>query len=111
MKRPYQLAGVNVPRANVTCRPLRRVLLRSAAGDDQVLVHRGRRTHSVVARKTLENLWRIQVDDAVIAEGIVWLTGLRMKRDQPAVMSTKDDLGGRLRIARPVLRAARRRHA
>ena len=43
-------------------------------------LYRGRRTHSVAARKALENLGGIQIDDAVITEGIVRLTGLREER-------------------------------
>ena len=111
MERPDQLAGVHVPRADVARRPERRILLRAPAGDDQVLEHDRRRAEAVVARQALQDLRRVEIDDALVAEGFVRLAGLGVQRDQPAVMRAEDDLRRSLVVAGPVLDAARRRHA
>jgi len=47
----------------------------------------------------------------VIAEAVVRLTGLCVKRNEPAIMGSENDLRGCLRVTRPVLRPASRRHA
>ena len=111
MKRPHQLACVHVPRAHVARRPMRRIFLRRAARDDEVLEHDGRRTQPVAARQPLHDLGSIQIDDAVVAKGIVGLPGLRVQRIQLAVARTEDDLRRRPRVAGPVFDTARRRGA
>ena len=68
MERPHQLAGVDVPGAHVARRAPGRILLRAAAGDDQVLVHVGGDLRPLLPGQPLHDLRRVQVDDAAVAE-------------------------------------------
>jgi len=106
MERPHQFAGVNVPRAYVAGRTLRRSFLRPPAGNDQVLVDDRRRAEAVVALESLQDLRRIQIDHALLAERVVQFAGLRVERIELAVARSEDDLRGGLTIAAEVLDAA-----
>ena len=96
MERPHELAGVHVPRAHVAGRALRRILLRAAAGDDQVPVDRRRRAEAVAARQALQDLRRVQVDDAAVAEFRHWARRFRVERVQSAAARAEDDLRRRV---------------
>ena len=50
---------------------------------------------------------RVQIDDAVIAEGGIRFSGLRVERVQFSVARSENDLRGRFRVAGPVLKPAR----
>src|SRR6185503_6725398 len=82
---PGQLSGVNVPRAHIAGGTERRILLGTPAGDDQMLVHRGRRAETIVAGQSLQNLRGVQADDATVAEGLVQLSSSGVKGEEPAV--------------------------
>ena len=72
------------------------------------LIHGRRRAQAVAAGQALQDLGRVQVDAALVAERVVGLAGLRVEREEPAVARAEDDLRRRLRVAGPVLDAARR---
>src|SRR5574339_623269 len=65
---PDKFPRVNVPRAHVTGRTLRRILLRSTSGDDQVAIDRWRRAEAVRSLQPLQNLGRVQVHTSMVAK-------------------------------------------
>ena len=110
-ERPHQLAGVDVPRATSPAGPCGGFSCVRAAGDDQVLVHDRRRAQTVVAGQALQDLGRIQIDDALVAEGLVGLAGLRVERDRAGRRPCRRRSAAASCVARPVLDAASRRDA
>ena len=109
---PHQLAVVDVPRAHVAGRALRRPFLRAAAGDDQVLVDDRRRAEAVVAGEPLQDLRRVQIDDALHAELVVRLAGHARRANRACRRSIRRrSAAGVCAIAAEVLDAARRRIA
>src|SRR5207237_9071382 len=82
LKRPAELSGMDVPGADVAGRPLRRIFLSQSTGDDQVLEHDRRRTETISSGQILQDLRRIQIDDAVIAESVVRLARAGIDRKQ-----------------------------
>ena len=111
MKRPRDLARVHVPGAHVARRPQRRVLLRSASGDDEVLINDGWRGEAIAAWHASHNVFGIHVDDAVVAKLQVGFAGLRIDREEPSIAGTKDNLRGRAAVAGPIFHATRSRVA
>ena len=110
-ERPGQLAGVHVPGAHVAGRSARRVLLRRAAGDHEVLVDERRRGQAVAPRQAAEDLGRVEADDAAVAEGAIGRAGRGVDRVELRVAGPEDDLRRGGGITGPVLQAARRRVA
>ena len=107
-ERPHQAPVVQIPRAHVAGGAAGRVLLRRAAGDHEVLVDDRRRAQPVAAGEAAEDLGRVQVDDAVGAEGGVQFPRRRLDRIELGVARSEDDLRRRPLVTRPVLEAARR---
>ena len=105
MKRPEQLAGPRIPAANVAVQSgARRLLAVVAAGDDDVLVDRGRRGEAEAAVDVAADAG-LQIDRAVVAETGGRLAALGVERDQ-AVAGAAEQARRRVAIARPVGDAA-----
>ena len=81
------------------------------AGDDEVLVHDGRRAQAVAAGQSLQDLGGVQIDDCRCRRSFVRLPGLGVERVELAVARAEDDLRRRLGVAGPIFDAARRRAA
>src|SRR5690606_18707759 len=75
-KRPDERARVHVPRANVAGRTVRRILLRAPAGNDEVAIDLRRRAEPVAAGQAAQDLRRVEIDDALVAERRVEHAGL-----------------------------------
>ena len=94
-------SGTSTPACRCACptpgrrRPAeRRVLLRRAACDYEVLVNDGRRAEAVASRQPAQDLGRVEVDDALVAECLVGQAGLRVERIEFGVARPEDDWGG-----------------
>src|SRR5215469_14368190 len=103
MKCPHQLAIMHVPRAHVASGPERGRFLRPAANDDQVLVHDRRRAQPIIPRKALQDLWRVEIDDALLPERVTGRPRLCVERIEFPVRRTEHDLWRRHRIPGEVL--------
>ena len=110
LERPDQLPRVHIPGAHVARRSLWRVLLRAAAGDDEVPVHDRRRAEAVAARQALR-ISGVFSRRCPCRRILVGLAGLRVERDQLVLARAEHDLRRRLGVAGPVFNAARRRTA
>src|SRR6185437_2701780 len=102
MERPHEFSGVDIPGSNVARWSLRWILLRAAAGNDQVSINSRWRAEAVRPRQSLQNLRCIEIDAPMIAKRGVRLAGLRIKREQPATTRPEYDLRRRLRVSCPV---------
>ena len=91
---PDEFAGVEIPGADIAGRAVGWVLLRSAAGDDQIFIDDWGGRKSVAAGQTVHDGFGIQIDDAVIAECGVRFAGFGIQRIELAVAGTEGDLGG-----------------
>src|SRR5439155_8102120 len=76
--------------------------------DDQVLVHDRRRAEPIAARQALQNLGRVQVNNAVITEFLVRFSGGCADRKQISFAAAEHNLRGGLGIPGPVFETARR---
>ena len=88
---PDQLAGSDIPRADVHRRAFGVVLLPLRAGDDQVPVDDPGRGHHVRHLRELVGDARAQVDRALIAEGRHRLSRRGVEREQTAVGGSRED--------------------
>src|SRR6185312_9886168 len=68
MERPNELARMHVPRSHVAGRSEGRIFLGSASGDDQIAINSRRRTETVRAGQSAQNLRCVQIHAAAIAE-------------------------------------------
>ena len=103
VKRPDELARPQIPRAHVARRPLRSRLVGVVdAGEHEVLVHGHPGRDAVVhVREAVHHVRCLQVDVAVVAEPRVRDAGLRVQRDQLALLGAEHDLRGRSVVALP----------
>ena len=113
VKGPDQLAGAKVPGAGVARRSRAMIgaagaFARAGAGDDQVLInHRRGRQDVALLHAVLHDFRRLQVDDAVIAEGGVGFAVGSAQGIKPSLHAAEDDGGGHAARARPIGGAAR----
>src|SRR6185295_6779030 len=107
VERPQQLAGLGVPAANVAVQPgARRLLAVVAAGDDDVLVDRGRRRQAEVAVDVAADA-RLEIDRSgvAVAEALGRLAAFGVDRKQ-TIAGTGEESRRRVAIAGPVGDAA-----
>ena len=106
MKGPDQLAGPDIPRADIHRRTLGVVLLALRTGDDQVPVDQPGRRHQVRHRRELVGDADAQVDRPVIAERRNQLARRGVEREQASVRRSRQNSRRQAAVAGPVRHAA-----
>ncbi len=97
MEGPHQLAGPGVPGARIargsgSGRGAARAFAGARAGDDQILVDTRRRQQRVgQVRPGLHDFWRLEGDDAILAEPLVERAARRRERVELACRRSEDD--------------------
>src|SRR5206468_2103230 len=97
VKRPHELSGRRIPRADVTARLRRRQFAGPCAGDQKILVDRHRIGNGEGVPPVFRNGWRsdadVHIDFAALAESIGDFTGLDVETHQVALVRRKEQTG------------------
>src|SRR5262249_4545042 len=82
VKRPDEFPGMDVPGADVALRSVGRLFLQLGAGEDQVLVNRTGRRHTVTSARKVRGYALLQVHDPVVAKRRGELARLSIQREE-----------------------------
>ena len=95
VKRPHELSGRRIPRADVTARLRRRQFAGPRAGDQKILVDRYRIRNGERVPPVFRNGWRrdahVHIDFAALSESIGEFTGLDVEPHQIALVRREEE--------------------